>query len=139
MEAPLIIERTYNASPSKVWKAITNTDDLKKWYFDIAEFKAEIGFEFQFEGGDEKNTYVHLCKVTEVIHERKLTYTWTYQGFKGTSYVTFELFEEGSKTRVKLTHQGLENFPNEPQFARKNFEAGWADIIGRLLKEFVEK
>jgi uncharacterized protein YndB with AHSA1/START domain len=37
-----------------------------------------------------------------------------------------------------LTHTGLENFPQTPQFARKNFERGWTSLIGDSLKDFVE-
>ena len=49
-DQPIIVERTYNAPIEKVWNAITNKDEMKKWYFDLAEFKAEPGFEFQFYG-----------------------------------------------------------------------------------------
>lgn len=138
---PIVIERTYDAPIEKVWKAITDKGDMKKWYFDLAEFKPEVGFEFQFEGGpDEGPKYLHLCKITEVIPNKKLTYSWRYDGYEGNSYVTFELFEEGGKTRIKLTHSGLETFPaNVPDFAKENFAKGWTDIIGRSLKEFVEK
>ena len=53
--------------------------------------------------------------------------------------VVFELFAEGDKTRLKLTHEGIETFPKTPAYARKNFEAGWTEIIGSSLKQFVEK
>lgn len=54
--------------------------------------------------------------------------------------MTFELFEEGDKTRLKLTHEGLETFPaDKPDFARESFAAGWTQIVGSSLKEFVEK
>jgi hypothetical protein len=49
------------------------------------------------------------------------------------------LFDEGDKTRVKLTHAGLETFPSEPDFKRKNFAMGWTDIVGRMLPEYLEK
>jgi hypothetical protein len=52
--------------------------------------------------------------------------------------VTFELFPIGSKTRLKLAHEGLETFPKTPAFARKNFMGGWTEIIGSSLKKFVE-
>jgi uncharacterized protein YndB with AHSA1/START domain len=137
---PFVIERTYNAPIEKVWKAITDRDQMKQWYFDIAEFRPEVGFEFQFEGGAESRCYVHLCKVTEVVVGKKLTYSWRYEGYEGNSFVTFELFDEGDKTRLRLTHEGLETFPlNNTDFARSNFVAGWTEITGTLLKEFVEK
>ncbi|MDD8017524.1 MAG: SRPBCC domain-containing protein [Bacteroidota bacterium] len=138
---PFVIDRTYNAPIEKVWRAITDKNEMKQWYFALAEFKAEVGFEFQFTGGPSlERQYLHLCKITEVVPGKKLTYSWRYDGYKGISFVTFELFSEGTKTRVKLTHAGLETFPMEnPDFAAKNFVEGWTDLIGRSLKEFVEK
>ncbi len=138
---PFVIERTFNAPATKVWKAITDKNEMKHWYFDLAEFKAEVGFEFQFSGGPApERQYLHLCKINDIVPEKKLTYSWRYDGYEGNSFVTFELFDEGSKTRVKLTHAGLDTFPKDkPDFAKQNFVEGWTDIIGRSLKEFVEK
>ncbi len=113
---------------------------MKSWYFDLAEFRPEVGFEFSFIGGTENKKFKHLCKITAVIKEKKLAYSWKYEGYPGESLVTFELFPEGNKTRLKLTHEGLDTFPSEiPDFARKNFEAGWTQIIGTSLKEYIEK
>jgi uncharacterized protein YndB with AHSA1/START domain len=137
---PFIIERIFEASVQKVWKAITDKTEMKKWYFDLPEFKAEVGFEFEFMGGPEDRQYRHLCKITEVLKGKKLTYSWRYDGYEGNSFVTFELFEEGDRTKLKLTHAGLETFPKENKdFAPSNFAAGWTDIIGRSLKEYLEK
>jgi uncharacterized protein YndB with AHSA1/START domain len=136
---PFVIERVYNAPVEKVWKAITNKDDMRQWYFDLPEFKPEVGFEFQFEGKNEDRCYLHLCKITEVITGRKLTYSWRYDGYVGNSFVSFELFPEGNKTRLRLTHEGLETFPiNNPDFAKKNFVAGWTELIGTQLQNHVE-
>lgn len=139
--APFEIERTYHAPIAKVWKAITDKNEMKKWYFDLAEFKPEVGFEFQFMGGTEEHQYLHLCKITEVIPGKKLRHSWRYEGYEGNSFVTFELFDEGNnKTRLKLTHAGLETFPkSNPDFAKENFAEGWTHITGTALKEFVEK
>ena len=136
---PIIVERKYNAPISKVWKAITDKEEMKQWYFDLAEFQPELGFKFQFIGGTEDNQYLHLCEIIEVIPKKKLTYSWRYDGYEGNSFVTFELFEEGDETRLKLTHRGLESFPNNPDFARKNFEMGWDQIINTSLKEYLSK
>jgi uncharacterized protein YndB with AHSA1/START domain len=137
---PFVIERTYNAPIAKVWKAITSKDDMKNWYFDVTEFKPEVGFEFEFYGENEGRRFLHKCKIKEVVTGKKISYSWRYDGHEGSSVVTFELSEEGTKTKLKLTHEGLETFPQDnPDFTRKNFEGGWTYITSKSLKEFVEK
>lgn len=138
---PFVIERLLNAPVDKVWKAITDKNDMKQWYFDIPAFKPEVGCEFSFEGTNKKGkTYLHLCKVTEVIPKKKLTYTWRYDGYEGNTFVTFELFPEGNKTRLKLTHTGLETFPaSNPDLAKENFAKGWTQIICTSLVEYLGK
>jgi uncharacterized protein YndB with AHSA1/START domain len=137
---PIVFERVYEAPIAKVWKAITDKNDMKQWYFDLSEFKAEVGFEFTFVGGDDKKSFLHLCKVTEVVSGKKLKHSWRYDGVEGNSFVTWELFEESkNKTRVKLTHEGLETFPQDTSdFAKKNFIGGWTSILGTSLLEYVE-
>ncbi|MBI3125121.1 MAG: SRPBCC domain-containing protein, partial [Ignavibacteriales bacterium] len=112
-DEPFLIERTFSAPIEKVWKAITDKNVMKLWYFDLAEFKAEVGFKFQFIGGPPERQYLHLCEVTEVVSGKKLTYSWRYDGYEGNSFVSFELFGEWANTRLKLTHAGLETFPKE--------------------------
>jgi uncharacterized protein YndB with AHSA1/START domain len=135
----VVIERTFNAPVERVWSALTDVEQMRQWYFDLKEFKPEVGFKFEFVVEHEGNTYHHLCKVTEVIPQQKIAYTWRYKGEPGDSLVTVELFSHGNKTRLKLTHSGIETFPKTPAYARKNFESGWTEIIGTELKQFVEK
>jgi uncharacterized protein YndB with AHSA1/START domain len=135
----VVIERTYNAPVEKVWNALTNVDQMRQWYFDLKEFKREVGFEFEFTVEHEGTKYHHLCRITEVIPQKKISYTWRYAGEEGDSLVTFELFADGDKTRLKLTHEGLETFPKLPAYARTNFKNGWTEIIGSSLKQYVEE
>lgn len=140
-EKGFTIERTFNSPIDKVWDALTNNDTMKNWYFDIADFKPEIGFEFTFNGqGADCENYVHQCKITEVETNKKLSYSWVYKGYEGYSEASFELFAEGEKTRLVLTHTGLESFPqNNKDFARDSFAEGWTYIIGTSLGNFLEK
>ena len=139
-EEPIIKEVLLNAPVSKVWKALTDSNEMKNWYFDIPEFKPEVGRKFQFYGGTEEKQYLHLCQVTEVIPEKKLTHSWNYDGYAGRSFVTFELTPQGEKTEVTLTHKGLETFPaDNPDLKKENFMEGWNSIIGTSLKAYVEK
>jgi uncharacterized protein YndB with AHSA1/START domain len=135
---PLVVERTFDAPVALVWRAITIKEDMNRWYFDLKEFRPEAGFEFQFVVEHEGNRYDHRCKVTEVVPQKKIAYTWRYEGHEGDSLVTFELFAEGNKTKLKLTHESLETFPKTPAFARKNFVQGWTMLIGTSLKDYAE-
>ena len=134
----VVIERTLNAPVARVWSALTDVDQMRQWYFDLKEFRPEVGFEFEFVVEHDGMKYHHLCKITEVIPQKKIAYTWRYKGESGNSLVTFELFREEENTRLKLTHTGIDTFPKTPAYARKKFEAGWTEIIGSELKQFVE-
>ncbi|MCO4293188.1 SRPBCC domain-containing protein [Solitalea sp. MAHUQ-68] len=137
-EEPFVIERTFNVDVQKVWEAITDKEQMKHWYFDLAEFKPEVGFKFSFIGGTEEEQFVHLCQVTEVIPQKKLAYSWDYQGYVGSSLVTFELYNEGASTKLKLTHSGLETFPSDnPNLKQENFAEGWTYIIGTSLNNYL--
>jgi uncharacterized protein YndB with AHSA1/START domain len=132
---PIEIERLFDVPSTKVWDALTKNEQMKEWYFQIAEFKPVVGFEFQFIGKtDENKEYLHLCKVTEVVPGKKLAYSWRYDGLPGNSIVTFEFFAEGEKTRLKLTHTGIESFAiGGPDFVKENFVQGWTYILDKSL------
>ena len=137
---PFVIERTLNAPLEKVWKAITDKDQMKQWYFDLAEFKPVVGFEFEFTAGSKEVSYLHKCRITTVEVNKKLAYTWAYEGYPGNSEVTIELVAEEDKTKLTLTHTGLDTFPADiKDFARSSFEKGWTYIIGTSIVKFFEK
>jgi len=139
---PLVVERVYDAPLEKVWSAITDKVEMKEWYFELREFKAEKGFRFEFTGGDAHEQYLHVCEILEVEPPHKLSYSWTYpEHNSGYSVVTWELFREGAeKTRLKLSHDGLESFPKDhPNFAVASFTEGWNFILGESLKNYLEQ
>jgi len=138
---PFVIERTFDAPLDMVWAAITEKERMKEWYFDLDAFKPEVGFEFGFSGcGEKGEKYLHLCKVLEVLDGNMISYSWRYDNHPGNSVVIFELFEEGDKTKLKLTHTGMETFDTtNPDFAPESFAAGWTEIIGTMLPKFLKK
>lgn len=136
----LVFERIFDVPVKKVWKALIDKNEMKQWYFDLAEFKAEVGFTFRFTGGPSpEKQYVHICEVTEVSPEKKLAYSWRYEGYSGNSLVRFELTSQGSKTLLRLTHEGIQTFPRDnSDFAIGNFEEGWNSILHQSLKSYLE-
>lgn len=140
MNEALITETLIHAGPDKIWKALTEKSEMKQWYFDLDNFKAEPGFEFRFNGqGSKGENYMHVCKVLEAIPAKKLKYSWTYEGYPGYSEIAFELIPEGDQTRVIATHTGLDSFPKDnPDFARASFKEGWNEIITRMLPDYLK-
>ena len=67
----VVIVRTYNAPVGKVWKALTDVDQMRQWYFDLREFKPEVGFEFSFVVEHNGNTYEPVAKSPKSFRERK--------------------------------------------------------------------
>src|ERR1700712_2481855 len=131
--APFVIDRFYNAPIARVWNAITDKDKMKHWYFDMKEFKPEVGFVFEFYC---PNGNLHHCVVTEVIPGKKLMHSWTYPGIPGESFVTWELTEAGDRTRLRLTHAGIDTFPRDNErFTAESFAGGWNYITGTALAE----
>lgn len=138
---PVVIERTYHAPIEQVWRAITNVDEMRNWYFNLADFKPEVGFKFEFTGGPENGPqYLHLCEVTAVEEGKKITYSWRYDNYPGNSFVTWELFDQGEHTLLRLTHSQLHTLAaGGPDFAEENFVAGWTYFVHTALKNYVEK
>ena len=137
---PLIVEKTYNASANRVWNAITDENQMKKWYFEtLKSFKPEVGFETKFSVQADDKDYLHIWKVTKVIPDKSISYTWKFGGYPGESLVTFEISEENNLTKVKLTEVGIESFPQDnPDFTRENKLNRWNYFMGKRLKEHLD-
>lgn len=138
---PVVKEIIIPVDVRTVWEAITSPSKMKEWYFDVNNFKLELGNEFFFfEPGDARK-FRHVCEIQAIIPEREFQHTWTFPDYSdGVSVLTWELSDEGGKTRVRLTHEGLENFAEAgSQFARANFDAGWEEIITQILVNYLIK
>ena len=135
----IVVEEILNAPVETVWQALTDKNKMKKWYFDLSDFKPEIDFQFSFPGqGSKGEKYVHLCRVTKVIPNKLLQYSWRYENHEGNSLVSFELSAEGNKTVLRLTHEGIDTFPkSNSDFAIESFIEGWTQLITKSLPKYL--
>lgn len=129
-----------NAPVEKVWNALTDKEQMKKWYFDAPDFDAKVGNNFSFYGGDENEEYHHFCEIVDVIPNQKLKHSWTYPEIsKEKTLVKWELQPENGGTMVTLTHKGLEALEHLGEnFRVQSFQNGWTEILNNSLKNFVE-
>lgn len=141
MDEPIIVECQINAPIEKVWKALTDKEEMKIWYFDIPDFKLGLFEIFNFyEPGDEKK-YHHQAQILEIVTEKKLKHTWNYpQLSKGKTMIIWELESNGDETLIRLTHDEVDNLKDlGANFSEEAFIEGWNEIISQSLKLHLEK
>lgn len=136
----IVVEQSFSASKSELWNAITNIDEMHKWYFEnIPDFKPEEGFSTKFNVQSEDRNFMHIWKILEVIPQQLIKYNWKYEDYAGDSNVTFELIEEDDSILLKLTVDILEDFPDEiPEFKRESCVNGWNYFLQNRLKDYIE-
>lgn len=136
---PLIVEKIIKAPIHKVWRTITNQEDMKHWFYSIWEFKPIVGFDFTFCLPDDDKSLV-TGVVTRIEEGSLIAYSWNYDDFQVETSVTIEIFPEGDAggTKLKLTHEGLEKISGRKNFSKKEHKEGWGRITG-ALKKHVEK
>ena len=133
---PVIIEQLFHQPIKTVWKAITEVGQMKQWFFEnIPDFRSEVGFKTSFNVHANGKDFLHLWEIVEVIPQKKITYSWKYEGYDGKGSVIFELFKESSNnTLLRLTNLGLETFSDDmPEFTRESCESGWKYFINQRL------
>jgi uncharacterized protein YndB with AHSA1/START domain len=136
----IIVEETFDSPIESVWNSLTEINEMHKWYFDnIPNFKPEVGFKTQFNIKSEERNFLHQWEVTDVVPFKKLKYSWEFEGYNGKSTAEFELSKEGNLTKLKLSVDVLEDFPDDiPEFRRESCIGGWYYFIHERLKNYLK-
>lgn len=134
----LNFERKLDAPVAHVYKVLTGTEFISRWFGPSDEFKvtvhqwdARIGgsyrVEFNTPAGE---THIVIGTFKELVPNQKVAYTWTWEGRPAMdSLVTFTIRADGNKTLLTLVHGG---FPAEE--VRDHHQQGWAGSMERLSR-----
>lgn len=131
------IERqmTFQAPRDAVWAALTEPEQISKWFGNEAELDLLPGGEGVFRWGEVE---VRVT-VEEVNPPSRFSYRWepsqTPTGGP-TTLVEFELEEIPGGTRLSLVESGFESLPPE---SRQENEFGWDEELGDLRAFVLEK
>jgi len=136
---PIIVKQLFKVSVETVWNAITNVVEMRQWFFDnIPDFKADIGFETQFNVKSEVRNFMHQWRIIDVKVNKKITYNWSYADYPGNGIVTFEIFKSAGIAKLVVTSLGMDSFPQDiPEFKRESCIAGWTYFIKQNLKSYL--
>jgi uncharacterized protein YndB with AHSA1/START domain len=131
------IERqmTFQAPRDDVWAAITEPEQIRKWFGTEAEVDLRPGGEGAFRWDDIE---VRVT-VEEVTPPSRFSYRWepsqTPTGGP-TTLVQFDLEEIPGGTRLTLVESGFATLPRE---SRQENEFGWDEEFGHLRAFLLEK
>lgn len=140
-DTTLRIERTIAAPREQVFAAWTQAEALIRWFApgdaytcSVPVLEARVGGAYRIEmlhsGG---NQHFVGGVYREVTAPSRLVFTWGWEKNpeRGETLVTVELFDEGGRTRLVLTH---ELFPSVE--VRDSHHAGWTGGLDKMVRMF---
>lgn len=145
----IIVEIQIAAPPERVFKAITDSRQLERWFTSpecpvkFWKFDSRLNGAYRYEtepGSVAVNgvtQFVCHGHITEYDPPKALAYTWFanwHDDNTARTVVRWELTPLEDGTHVKVTHSALSNLP----VARKDYSGGWPGVV-ESLKQFVEK
>lgn len=138
-DPPVIVSHLFNVSSDILWKAITDVDQMRVWFFDdIPSFEPRVGFETSFPVQAPSMVFTHVWKILEVIPQERIVYDWSYPETVGRGKVIFDLETTGATTMLTLTNITLEDWPQDlPEFKRESCEGGWNFLLKDRLNQFI--
>ena len=140
-DTTLRLERIIAAPREKVFAAWTQAEAVARWFAPGAAYKCAVPtlearpggtyrIEMAHSGGN-----VHFVGgvYREVVPPSRLVFTWAWEKNpeRGETLVTVELFEDGGRTRLVLTH---ELFPSVE--VRDSHAAGWNGGLDQIVNMF---
>ena len=136
-----VIERTYPASPARVFRAWADPEMKKRWFGDGTGSGTKI-FEFReggrelVESGEGAGSFGFDVLYQDIVDNNRIVYTYqmTMGGQRiSVSVAAVELFADGSGTRLTVTEHGcfLDGLDTVDQ--RKRGTEGLLDALGTEL------
>ena len=141
LNADLVVSKsiTIKATPGVVWKAITDPEKIKEYFFGVDVLTTwRPGDAIYFNGTFKGQTFRDKGTIIEVIREKKLKYdywsSWTGMEDKPENYslVTYKLEDKGDQTIVHLVQRGFAD-----EVKHMHALASWEQVLDglRMLAE----
>lgn len=142
--ATFVVERTYDASPARVFSAWADPTAKARWFGAPGESGAEFELDFRV-GGREVNrgtapgggTYAVEARYQDIVPDERIVYTYDMHldGRRiSVSLGTVQLAPEGERTRLTYTEQGAFLDGLDTPEAREQGTGGLLDALGEELR-----
>jgi uncharacterized protein YndB with AHSA1/START domain len=148
----LVLERTANVSPAQVWKALTDSQELMKWFCPRpwkvvrAEIDARPGgvFMTEMQGPNGESPGAQSGCYLEVIPNKKLVWTSALgpdyrpnpppqgdHGFQMTAVIELESHAGGTKYKATVKHADEKSRSVHDQMG---FQQGWGAAFDQMVE-----
>lgn len=136
---PLVIRRTLQAEPQRVFRAWTDPAAMRRWFcpdpsweVPIAEIDLQPGgrYRIAMQNPEEEVPHVVTGVYREITPPERLIFTWRWESWRAShqdSVVTLEFHDRGGETELVLTHELLP----DANAVREHGE-GWQGCLARL-------
>ena len=133
----LVLKRTFEAPVERVYAAWTKPEMMRRWFapgdmtVPAAEADVRVGgrYRIQMQGGDcEFNVTGGTYR--EVVPNRRLVFTWQWEGTDLETVVTVEFRSVApNATELTLTHEGFDD-----EATRDKHAEGWDGCLANLAR-----
>ena len=126
---PIVQTYALDAAPERVFGALTEPEDLDRWWTTRAESEPESGgrFRYVWEFEDPAKNGEQAGRYLEVTAPRRIRYPWDAGGVE--TEVAFELAAVDGGTELTLRHDGWQEGMDE---VRQMISDGWRMFLGNL-------
>lgn len=123
-------ELTFSNDINSVWKAISQAEEISKWFVN-ADFKPEAGYKYTFTSKGDNCSVIN--GVVKSATPYTLSYTWIVQGTEVETLVVWNLEKTEEGTKLTIEHRGISNY-EEPTAIQMfgGFTAGWQKCVDDL-------
>ena len=123
------ITKQIDAPRGRVFRSLTDADELSRWWTSSADSDARTGGEYalRFEFEDESRNHIYAGRYQEVTPNERVRYPWN--GRFGETTVEFVLKPSGGGTELTLNHSGWSEGAEE---ARQMHIQGWGFFLDNL-------
>src|SRR5918992_2980143 len=126
------------APPETVFRALTDADELSRWWTSSADSDPRKGgaFEYRFEFPDQPDRdHTYSGAYDEFVANERVAYPWHYSA--GVTKVDVALRPAGDGTELRLVHSGWPESTEGTDAARMH-EEGWGFFLENL-KTWLER
>jgi uncharacterized protein YndB with AHSA1/START domain len=132
----ITLTRTIEATPATVFRALTDADELARWWTSSSESEPRTGglFSYRFEFDDPSRNHTYEGVYHDVAADERVSYPW--QTSLGETTVDVQLRPRGDATELALAHTGWGSDAAAEE-AVEMHEQGWSFFLDNL-KSYLE-